>query len=98
MNIEKEEFEVEHDLDIIQKYLGLKLKTFLLLVFFVIGMGVYIGIILYGKNSVQVLLKLQTYETYLQGDIAYLKEQNANLQKEFFELKEISGESDKTSE
>jgi len=91
----EEEFEVEEHLDIIQRYLGLQAKTFYILLLFVVGMGIYIGIILYGKNSVFVLLKLQTYESYLQEDIARLKKQNASLQKEFFELKEISGESEK---
>ena len=95
MNIKEEDFEVEEDLELTQKYLGLSTKTFLLLVTFVILMGVYIGVILYGKNSINVLLGLQTYETYLHNEIEHLKKENAKLQKEYFELKEISGESDK---
>ena len=95
MSIKEEDFEVEEDLGLTQKYLGLSTKTFLLLVTFVILMGVYIGVILYGKNSINVLLGLQTYEAYLQKEIEHLKRENAKLQKEYFELKEISGESDK---
>ena len=95
MSIKEEEFEVEEDLSLTQKHLGLSTKTFLLLTTFVILMGIYIGVILYGKNSINVLLQLQTYESYLTDEIHHLKEENAKLQKEYFELKEISGETDK---
>jgi len=95
MSIKEEDFEVEEELSLTQKYLGLSTRTFLLLVTFVILMGIYIGVILYGKNSVNVLLGLQTYESYLKDEICHLKQENAKLQKEYFELKEISGETDK---
>ncbi len=95
MSIKEEDFEVEEELNLTQKYLGLSTKTFLLLVTFVILMGIYIGVILYGKNSINVLLDLQTYESYLKDEIRHLKQENAKLQKEYFELKEISGETDK---
>jgi len=97
---EKEELEVaiEQDQDIIQRYLGLSFKTFFFLVIFVILIGIYIGIILYGKNSINVLLQLQTYESFLKEDISRLKNENAELQKEYFELKEISGELEKGKE
>ncbi len=92
--MKEEEFELEDSRDIVERYLGLSLKTFLLAVTFVILMGIYIGIILYGTNSVNVLLRLQTYENYLQEEIHSLKQENAGLQKEYFELKEIAGEND----
>jgi cell division protein FtsB len=92
MNIKEENLEIEENLDIFEKYLGFSAKTFLLMVTFVILIGIYIGIILYGKNSINVLLKLQTYKSILQEDIQRLKNENAMLQKEYFELKEISGE------
>ena len=94
MSIKEEDFEVEEDLSLTQKYLGLSTKIFLLLVTFVILMGMYIGVILYGKNSINVLLGLQAYENYLSNEIEHLKKENAKLQKEYFELKEISGESE----
>ncbi len=94
MSIKEEEFEVDEP-GFIQKYLGLSTKTFLLLATSVILIGIYIGVILYGKNSIKVLLNLQTYEIYLKEEIHNLKEENAKLQKEYFELKEISGETDK---
>ena len=78
--------------DIFEKYLGLSLKTFAILSSFVIIIGIYIGIILYGTNSLSVLFKLESYENFLQTNIKTLKHQNAKLQKEYFELKEISAE------
>ncbi len=94
MSIKEEDFEVEEELGFTQKYLGLPTKIFLLLVTSVILIGVYIGVILYGKNSIKVLLGLQTYEVYLKEEIRHLKQENAKLQKEYFELKELSGETD----
>lgn len=73
-----------------EKYLGLSLGKFFILVLIVIGFGIYIGILLYGTNSLEVLLELQDYETYLQNEITRLKTENAELQREYFELKEIS--------
>ncbi|TKI68604.1 hypothetical protein FCU45_09265 [Sulfurimonas crateris] len=73
-----------------QKYLGLSLTKFLMLLIVVLASGVYIGILLYGTNSLEVLLGLQDYEEYLQSEINRLRTQNAELQKEYFELKEIS--------
>ncbi len=95
MSIKEEDVEIEDSRDIIERYLGLSAKTFFILVTFVILMGIYIGVILYGKNSINVLLRLQTYESYLKDEIKELKQENAELQKEYFELKEISGETDK---
>ncbi|DAB28208.1 MAG: hypothetical protein A2513_11355 [Sulfurimonas sp. RIFOXYD12_FULL_33_39] len=73
-----------------QKYLGVSLTKFLVLIILIFGAGIYIGLLLYGTNSLQVYLGLQDYEGYLQGEIHRLKDENAELQKEYFELKEIS--------
>jgi hypothetical protein len=75
---------------ITQKYLGLSLTKFLVLLLLVLASGIYIGILLYGTNSLEVLLGLEDYEGYLQSEIERLRTQNAELQKEYFELKEIS--------
>jgi hypothetical protein len=89
--LNKELFEgIDDTQSITEKYFGLSLIKFLLLIFLVLGMGVYIGIILYGTNSLEVFLGLQDYEQYLQNEIYRLKNENAELQREYFELKEIS--------
>ncbi len=81
---------IDETQSITQKYLGLSLTKFLILLILVLATGVYIGILLYGTNSLEVLLGLQDYEEYLQSEINRLRTQNAELQKEYFELKEIS--------
>ncbi|MBS4069502.1 MAG: hypothetical protein WC279_01225 [Sulfurimonas sp.] len=89
--LNKELFEgIDDTQSITEKYFGLSLLKFLLLIFLVLGMGVYIGMILYGTNSLEVFLGLQDYEQYLQSEIYRLKNENAELQREYFELKEIS--------
>ncbi|QOP40308.1 hypothetical protein [Sulfurimonas marina] len=84
--------EIDNEQNVVQRYLGLSLKKFFILVFLVIAFGIYLGIILYGTNSVEVLLNLQDYETYLQNEVVRLKSENAELQREYFELKEISAQ------
>ncbi len=75
---------------ITQRYLGLSFTKFLALLVLVLATGVYIGLILYGTNSLEVYMGLQDYEQHLQNEISRLKDENAELQREFFELKEIS--------
>ena len=75
-----------------QKYLGLTVAKFLLLLFLVLAIGVYIGVLLYGTNSLEIFLGLQDYEEYLQTEIYRLRDENAELQREYFELKEISAQ------
>ena len=45
-----------------QKYLGLSFSKFFILVFLVLVTGVYIGLLLYGTNSLEVYLGLQDYK------------------------------------
>ena len=82
--------EIDKTQSVTQEYLGLSVGKFLLFLIIVIGFGIYIGIIFYGTNSLEVLLGLQDYENYLQTEIIKLKSENAELQREYFELKEIS--------
>ena len=75
---------------ITQKHLGISVGKFFLFVVIVIFFGVYLGVLLYGTSSLEVLFGLQEYENYLTNEIARLKNENAQLQREYFELKEIS--------
>ena len=84
--------EIDDTSSITQEYLGLSITKFLILLVMVLAFGVYIGIILYGTNSLEILLGLQDYEAYLQDEVYRLKEENAELQREYFELKEISAQ------
>ncbi|HUH42399.1 MAG: hypothetical protein PHI38_01970 [Sulfurimonas sp.] len=82
--------QIEDKQSITQRYFGLSFSKFSLLLFLVLGMGVYIGLLLYGENSLQVYMGLSDYQNHLQIDIERLKTENAELQREYFELKEIS--------
>ena len=92
--MEKEELYegIDTEESITQKYLGLSLGKFSLLVTLIIFLGIYLGTILYGTNSLEVLFGLQDYENYLQDEVVRLKKENAELQREYFELKEISAQ------
>ena len=58
-----------------------------LLFFVVVFFGIYVGNLLFGKSSLDVLLNLQSDKEVLEKKVSDLKEQNAILQKEYFELK-----------
>ncbi len=75
-----------------ERYLGLSWTKFLFLVLLVMAIGIYIGILLFGDNSLEVLLKLESYEDHLKDEVIRLKQENAVLQKEFFELKELDAD------
>ena len=90
--MQKEELyeEMSNEQSFTQRYLGLSLLKFLLLILIVLAIGIYVGVLLYGTNSLEVLTGLADYENYLHNEILRLKSENAELQREYFELKEIS--------
>jgi hypothetical protein len=92
MNKEEIYEEIDTEESITERYLGLSLKKFLLLFLLIIFFGIYLGIIFYGTNSLEVLFGLQDYENYMQDEVVRLKNENAELQREYFELKEISAQ------
>ena len=84
--------EIDTTDSITQKYLGLSLGKFFFLLFLVVALGVYLGVLLYGTSSLEILFGLQEYDVYLQDEVSRLKLENAELQREYFELKEISAQ------
>ena len=61
----------------------------MLIAFCVVCFGVYVGNIVFGKRSLDVMLSLQEQKVQLKCDVETLKKQNAQLQKAYFELKEL---------
>lgn len=61
----------------------------------VIIFGIYVGNMMFGKRSLDVMLSLQSKKERLNDDVEYLKKQNARLLKEYFELKELEPENSK---
>ncbi len=64
----------------------------LLLIASVLGLGLYVGDLLYGKNSLEVLLNLQDKKELFKNEIKKYKKENAKLQKEYFELLQLEPE------
>ncbi len=75
-----------------ERYLGLSLPKFLLFLSIIVVLAVYLNILLFGDNSLEVLLQLEEYEDYLKHEINSYRSENAALQKEYFELKELEPE------
>ncbi|TLD89101.1 hypothetical protein [Helicobacter sp. MIT 05-5294] len=64
-----------------------KLLPFLSLVLLICLVGVYFGNLLFGNNSLSVLMGLKDKESQMSTEVNRLMHENANLQKELFELK-----------
>ncbi|MDR3346739.1 MAG: septum formation initiator [Campylobacteraceae bacterium] len=60
-----------------------------LLGFVVILFGIYVGNVLFGKSSLEVLWSLKTDKERLELRIDELKKENADLQKKLFELQQL---------
>jgi hypothetical protein len=76
-----------------ERYFGLSTSKFLLAAGIVLVVGIYLGVIFFGNNSLSVLLDLEEHQNYLSEDIEHLKVENAALQKQYFELKELDSDS-----
>lgn len=50
-------------------------------------MVIYVGFLLFGNNSIEVLVRLKAQKSHLIKEIRILEEQNARLQKQIFELR-----------
>lgn len=61
--------------------------------FYIIGgiffVGIYLGIMLFGENSVLALYKINKEKKDLTKEIESLKESNQKLQKDYFSLKQL---------
>jgi len=51
--------------------------------------GIYVGILIYGENSLTVLNQLKEKKQRLLEEGKTLKSENQRLQKEYFELKQL---------
>ena len=68
---------------------GLSLKTLLVTAIGILLFGIYVGILIYGENSLTVLKQLKEKKQGLFQEEKVLKTENQRLQKEFFELKQL---------
>ena len=70
-------------------FFGLSKKALIYLTILILLFGVYIGILLFGENSVTALVNLQKEKSLLQKESQELQNQNQKFQKEYFELKQL---------
>jgi len=68
---------------------GLSLKTLLVTSIGILLFGIYVGILIYGENSLTVLSQLKEKKQRLLKEGIALKNENQKLQKEYFELKQL---------
>lgn len=68
---------------------GLSYRRLFILVTVVVLLGIYLGFLLFGQNSLTQYMKLQDETQHYKQLVHDLQEHNAHLQKDYFELKEI---------
>ncbi len=56
----------------------------------VLVLGTYIGVLIFGENSLVVLNRLQREQQSLKSERKQLQSSNQKLQKEYFELKQLT--------
>jgi hypothetical protein len=65
------------------------LKTLLVTTIGILLFGIYIGVLMYGENSLTVLNQLKEKKQNLIDEERALKVENQRLQKVYFELKQL---------
>lgn len=75
-----------------ERRFGLSTPKFFLISGLILAMCFYLGVLIFGNNSILVLIELEEYQGFLIDDIEHLKSENAALQKQYFELKELDAD------
>lgn len=65
------------------------LRFYILIAAVVSALGIYIGLIAFGDNGIEVLLKVKKEQASLELLISTLQSENIKLQKEIFELQSL---------
>lgn len=65
------------------------LKTFLVTTIGILLFGIYVGVLMYGENSLTVLNQLKEKKQSLVREERAFKVENQRLQKVYFELKQL---------
>lgn len=71
--------------------LGLSVKVIFFVTVVIVLFGIYVGVLLFGENSLTVLTRLTEQKRVLMKEASTLKSENQRLQKEYFELKQLEG-------
>lgn len=68
---------------------GLSLRQLILFIAIVFALGIYVGELLFGTNSLEVYMRLEEKTENLKREVSALQRENARLQKDYFELKTL---------
>lgn len=68
---------------------GFSFKTLVVTMIGILLFGIYIGVLIFGENSLTVLQQLKEKKQNLIQENARLKNKNQYLQKKYFELKQL---------
>ncbi len=73
-----------------QEWLGFSLKSMLLILIGIVLLGLYIGVLLFGENSLVILNRLEQDRERLMQEKREIQTSNQKLQKEYFELLQLT--------
>jgi len=74
-----------------ESWFGFSLRSLLLIVAGILLFGLYVGVLLFGENSLEVLNGLKREKAQLLSEKHRLQNENQKLQKKYFELLQITG-------
>ena len=74
-----------------EEWFGFSLHSFAAVLAGILLFGTYVGILLFGENSLMVLKKLEHEKEQLRLKSEELRTSNQKLQKSYFELLQIAG-------
>ena len=72
-------------------WFGFSLRSLFLIFLGILLFGFYVGALLFGENSLEVLNGLDREKRQLQAERHALQRENQRLQKRYFELLQITG-------
>jgi hypothetical protein len=72
------------------EWLGFSLRSILLILMGIVTLGLYIGVLLFGENSLLALNSLAKEKKTLTQKRDEIKNANQKLQKEYFELLQLT--------
>jgi len=83
----KDDYKKENIIDYILA--NFSIGKIIVIVMSIFCFAIYTGNLLFGDNSLEVLLNLEIEKDFLSKEVEILKQDNAKLQKSYFELKEL---------
>lgn len=81
-----------------ERRFGLSSSKFFLILGISFAALFYLWVLIFGNNSLLVLIDLEEHQNFLSEDIEHLKNENAALQKQYFELKELDADAQLTQQ